>query len=200
MLVSLAMTGTDVPTTSGSPVYCPPTGMNDHEIVLGCKRGDPQAVRQLAERHYDRVYRVALAWTRNGHTAEDLTQETFTAAIRGIRGFREASSLFTWLVGILRRQWLYRSRREKRLKVMPDVDPGAAPDEDRDRKDAHALMRSVIEGMGEDDRVILVLFYVEELRYTEIAASLEIPIGTVKSRLNAARTRLKDLIEGRHAV
>jgi len=54
--------------------------------------------------------------------------------------------------------------------------------------------------MEEEDRAILELFYIEEMRYHEIAASLEIPIGTVKSRLHGARQKLKGLIEGSHAM
>lgn len=175
--------------------------MTDAEIAKGCRGGDPRAVRAMVEIYYDKVFRVAHTLTGDPHWAEDLTQETFTAAIRAVLSFRGESGLFTWLVAVLRRQWLYRRRREGRIKVMPELDhAGAAPEEDRDRRDAREELHAAFGRMDEEDRAILELFYIEQMRYHEIAAALEIPIGTVKSRLHGARQKLKGLIEGSHAM
>jgi RNA polymerase sigma-70 factor (ECF subfamily) len=174
--------------------------MTEAEIVQGCRKGDPRAIRALAENYYDRVFRVAHTLASNPHGAEDLTQETFTAAIKSIVSFRSESGLFTWLVAVLRRQWLYRRRRDSRLKIVGELDAGAAPQEDLDRRDAREELRAAFRRMDGEDRAILELFHIEEMRYHEIAAALEIPIGTVKSRLHGARQKLRGLIEGSHAL
>lgn len=194
----LSLEGSRLP--AGAALYWRAAPMTESELVRGCRAGRPEALRALAEGYYDRVFRVAMTLTRHRHSAEDLTQETFGAAVRAIKGFRAQSSLFTWLVGILRRQWLYRRRKDGRLRILGEVDPGAADDGNVERDEARRALREAIHSMQEDDRVILELFYIEEIRYVEIASILEIPLGTVKSRLNAARAKLKVAIGGRHAV
>lgn len=174
--------------------------MDEREVVAGCKRGDPDSVRALAEAFYDPVFRTAMALTRDRDEAEDLTQETFAASLKAIHSFRGESGLFTWLVAILRRLRLNRLRGGRRMQVVADVGEKAAPAEDADRRYAREELQAALERMDEEGRLILSLFHVEELTYQEIAQAMQTPIGTVKSRLHEARRRLKNLIEGSHAL
>jgi RNA polymerase sigma-70 factor (ECF subfamily) len=174
--------------------------MNEAELAEGCRRGDPDSIRELAEVFYDKVFRVAFTLTHDRHQAEDLTQETFTASLKSIERFRGESGLFTWLVGILRRIRLNRQRTETRLKVVADVQDGPAPSEDADKRHAREELRAAMAKMDDESRLILSLYHVEGMKYDEIAQAMQTPIGTVKSRLHEARRRLKNLIEGSHAV
>jgi RNA polymerase sigma-70 factor (ECF subfamily) len=171
--------------------------VDEREIVEGCRRGDADALKTLAERNYDRLFRVACALTRDPGTAEDLTQQTFTASIAAIRGFRGESSLFTWLVAILRRANLNRRRSEERRRRIERPPPEP---EEAERRDARAELAAALEKLDEESRIILSLYHVEEMSYEEIAGALDVPLGTVKSRMHEARKRLRNLVEGRHAV
>lgn len=202
MNLALKTPGGGAPLPAPAELYYGPKRreMTELEILQGCRKGDPRAIRALAENYYDRVFRVAYTLASDRHGAEDLTQETFAAAIESIAAFRGESGLFTWLVAVLRRQWLYRRRRDSRLKIIRELDGGVAPEEDRDRRDAREELRAAFRRMEGEDRAILELYHIEEMRYHEIAAALDIPIGTVKSRLHGARQKLRGLIEGSHAL
>jgi RNA polymerase sigma-70 factor (ECF subfamily) len=182
--------------------FAPPASffMNERELTAACQRGDREALRAMAERFYDSVFRVAFSLTSDRDRAEDLTQETFTASIRAIRAFRGESGLFTWLVAILRRQWMNRRRSEGRLKVVPEIGERAAPEEDSDRRYAREELAAAMGRLDEESRAILTLYHAQELKYEEIARALDVPIGTVKSRLHDARRKLRILIKGSHAV
>ncbi len=178
----------------------PPDRMEEKELVAGCRGGDPAALRRLAERYYDSIYRVARTLTRDPGGAEDLTQDAFTAAFRAIGAFRGDSGLFTWLVSILRNTWLSRHRKQKRISYLPEIDSGAAPRDDFARADAAADLRYAFGELDEDDRLVLELYHYEGMKYRDMARVMEVTVGTVKSRLFHARQRLKTLLEGTHAV
>jgi len=163
--------------------------MQEAEIVSGCRRGDAAARRELAVRFYDPVYRVARALVGDPHAAEDLTQDTFRGALKAVEAFRGESGILTWLVAILRRTWMAQARRPAKVTVGP-IEDGPAP-EPRERTD----LSGVLAKLDEDERVLLTLFHYEERRYAEIARVLGIPVGTVKSRLHAARRKVKQLVE-----
>ncbi|MBI4565414.1 MAG: RNA polymerase sigma factor [Planctomycetes bacterium] len=185
---------------SGRAIPPVPGSIGDGRLVERARRGDRSALRTLVETHYDRLFRVACALVHDREAVEDLTQETFTVALKAIARFRGESGIFTWLVGILKRQWLKRQqqdarfRRAARIQVEAVSPPVGAPGE------TDELMRRAFRRLGADDRLILELFHFEELSYAEIARALDIPEGTVKSRLFSARQKLRGLLEGLYAV
>jgi RNA polymerase sigma-70 factor (ECF subfamily) len=154
----------------------------------------PFLMNEYAEAYYDRLFRVAFSLCRDRHAAEDLTQETFTASFKSIETFRGESELFTWLVAILRRLWLNRRRDRNRVQEVGEI---AAPEEDAERRDAREELERAMERLDDESRLVLTLYHVEDMKYEEIAAALQTPIGTVKSRLHEARRKLRSLI---HAV
>lgn len=166
--------------------------------------GDAEAGRALVEAHFDRVYRFFRSKLDRG--AEDLTQEVFAACVAGASGYRGEGSFRAFLLGAARRILYkhYRSRaREgralKRQWVSADmIEPSPS---------AAAAASSEVELLGRalrrlplDLQIVLELHYWEAASTAEIAAIVEIPVGTVKTRLMRARTELRERIAALQAT
>jgi RNA polymerase sigma-70 factor (ECF subfamily) len=149
--------------------------------------------------HLDTLYRVALRLTGDSSAAEDLVQDTMLRAIRGWKSFRPGSNARAWLVTILRNQFINGWRSQKRSPSGIDMDtipePADPTDPDPEGRFFTELVDEevirAVDSLPEDFREVLVLSDMEGLPYAEIAASLEIPVGTVKSRLFRARRILQ---------
>lgn len=144
-----------------------------------------------------RIYRAACLLLDDPHEAEDATQRTFVEAWRGWSRFEGRSSAFTWLYRILvrtcarhrrRRGWLaWRTGpMETPEPAAEPADPSPAPDEAHARTDDRDAVRGLLRGLSPKLRAVLVLRYVEDCTVPEIARTLGVPEGTVKSRLNYA--------------
>jgi RNA polymerase sigma-70 factor, ECF subfamily len=169
------------------------------ELVAACREGQREAFDELVSRFYDRLYRLAYTMAGPG-AAADLVQETFLAALRSLPNFRGEAQLSTWLISILRNQYSL-FLRGRRKAMAPLEDEGrrlAAPGPEPVGEGVRMIFDRVKE-LPEDLRLTLVLFYVEGLKYAEIARALECPIGTVRSRLFEARERLKKLCKVQEA-
>jgi RNA polymerase sigma-70 factor (ECF subfamily) len=155
---------------------------------------------------FDRVYRVALRLTKNAADAEDLTQETYARALRGSSRFRWGTKLKAWLFTILRN--LHRNRARDRSRAVVVVDSDAVERFDgatsaRETAEARLLrdaesrdLRAAMESLTPTLRQTVWLRDVEGLSYAEVAARLNIPIGTVMSRLSRARELLYRRLAG----
>ncbi len=140
------------------------------------------------------LYRFALSLTRQGADALDLTQETLAIWARKGRQLRDPSKLKTWLCTTLYREFLATRRREKRfphfeLSVVEAELPVSTP-EAVEKMDA-AIVMDALMGLDDAHRAPLMLFYVEDRPYQEIAAILGVPIGTVMSRLARGKEQLR---------
>ena len=166
--------------------------MTEQELIEACRAGRREAFDEMVSRHYDRIYRLAYAMV-GPQSARDVAQETFMAAVKAFPSFRGESQLSTWLISILRNQCSLFLRSERKWRYAPiDGDKGglAAPEP----KDIATGIRTILDRMKtlpEELRMTLVLFYIEGLKYAEIAQAMGCPIGTVRSRLFDARERLK---------
>lgn len=172
------------------------SGWTEAELVAACKAGRREAFDELASRYYDRIYRLAYAMAGR-QSASDLAQETFLAAVKAFASFRGESQLATWLISILRNQFSLHLRGSRKWKLAPLEEEGerlAAPEPSTIQKSVREILDRVKE-LPEELRLTLVLFYVEGLKYAEIAQAMDCPIGTVRSRLFEARERLKGLVE-----
>jgi RNA polymerase sigma-70 factor (ECF subfamily) len=147
--------------------------------------------------HGARLYRSAFYLSGDRHDAEELCQEAFAVALEG--DFRGESAPYTYLYGILKN--LLRSRRRKRRPTTaaelpedarPRVPPGEPPPALAEAAEAAALVREEVLALPEEQRDVVLLHYLEGAPVEEIAAALEIPAGTVKSRLFTARGRLRE--------
>lgn len=149
------------------------------------------SIADLLHEHYAFVYRVAYRLSGSPADAEDLTQQTYLQAQTHLSQLRERSRSRPWLASIVRNLFLRGKRHAAKLVAWnPDWEPAAevtAPE----TIDPQTLQEALAE-LPEEFRVPVVLFYFRELSYKDIAAELEIPLGTVMSRLARAKAHLRD--------
>lgn len=153
------------------------------------------AFTQLVDAHYAPLFRFAFSLTRREADACDLTQQTFYVWATKGNALRDASKAKSWLFTTLYREFLRGRRRDQRWTSIEDLPPGDADiaDEeiDRVRQMDGALVLEALQSVEEVFRAPLTLFYVEDFSYVEIAAALEVPLGTVMSRLSRGKTQLR---------
>ncbi|HVU33172.1 MAG TPA: RNA polymerase sigma factor [Opitutaceae bacterium] len=154
-----------------------------------------EAFTQLVDAHYASLYRFALSLARNGADAGDLVQETFFVWATKGDTLRDQAKAKSWLFTTLYREFLRGRRRDARSTSIEDLPEDekdiAAEDVDRIGKmDAPAVM-AALQSVDEVFRAPLTLFYLEELSYLEIADALDVPIGTVMSRLSRGKAQLR---------
>jgi RNA polymerase sigma-70 factor (ECF subfamily) len=165
---------------------------NDTELAHRCQRGDREAQRTLYDSTAVQVYRVLLRMTGGSDEAFDLTQESYLRVFRGIHAFDGRSRLSTWVYRIAVNEGLQFLRRRRAASRPFPKGTFVRPEP------AHPHVRlDVQQALGNVDpcdRAILVLRYQEGLDYREIAGILQCAEGTVGSRLNRARNRLRELL------
>ncbi|MGD2207193.1 MAG: sigma-70 family RNA polymerase sigma factor [Anaerolineae bacterium] len=175
------------------------------DLIRRCQRGDQAAHGALIRRYQNYVYRLCYLVMRNEQDAEDMTQETFIRACRALPRFeiRKDASFEGWLYRIAVNCCRSRMRR-KWYQVLPWPEPApkltVEPEELPDRLVMQGEHRNeimeAIDTLGEKHRMVVVLRYYAGLPNKEIARALDIPCGTVRSRLYTARQRLRPLLDG----
>jgi RNA polymerase sigma-70 factor (ECF subfamily) len=174
----------------------------DYHLLEQCRAGDTSAVEHFVQTYQQELYRLALSILDDSNEAEEVTQEALLAALRALDAYHGASSLKTWLFSItvnICRTRLQRHKRQDQLKEIldgilkrqstPSVEERAIQNESNE-----ALWRA-IHGMNEKHRIPIVLRYYHDLSVAEIANILQIPEGTVHSRLNTARRLLHAVLK-----
>ncbi len=176
------------------------------DLIRRCQRGDTLAIEALIRRYQNYVFRLCFLVMRNEQDAEDMTQETFLRACRALPRFeiREGTSFEAWLYRIAVN--CCRSRmRHRWYQVLPWPDPApqivapaeARPDRMVEQGESRDEIVEAIHSLGEKHRLVVILRYYAGLSNEEIAQTLRIPSGTVRSRLHTARQRLKSLLTER---
>ncbi|HET7746883.1 MAG TPA: sigma-70 family RNA polymerase sigma factor [Vicinamibacteria bacterium] len=178
---------------------------NDTDLVQRCRAGDEAAWRDLVARHTRRVFGIAYRFVGRVDEAEDLTQEIFVKVYQGLERFRPAEGAFaTWLSTLARNHAIdeYRRRRQEKLRRVDDAVMEAMPShaesavDSLDRMDRVRLVRRGLKALPKDLREPLVLCDLQGLAYDEIAGILNVPLGTVKSRINRGRLELARRLMG----
>ena len=174
---------------------------NEQDIICRAQKGDSAAFRALVEGYQTHVYRLA-ARMCGENAADDVTQETFVAAWRALPSFRGDCRFSTWLYRLTTNAAIDLLRREKRHRNADDItelelsDDGLSPQELAERGETQEAVRRALGQLSEQHRQVLLLRYMQELDYGEIADALEISEGTVKSRISRAKGRLRELLDG----
>ncbi|MFB3072574.1 MAG: sigma-70 family RNA polymerase sigma factor, partial [bacterium] len=154
--------------------------------------------------YQERVFALISRMTGDPDRVEDIAQEVFLKAFRSLKSFRGGSSFYTWLYRITVNTALnaLRSQGRRQEASLEDlggleflVDPDAGPAEFAARRQLASRVREAIDQLDEQYRTIVYLRELEDLSYEEIAEVVELPVGTVKSRLFRARQHLKELLE-----
>lgn len=176
----------------------------ERELVRKCRAGDARFYEPLVRAYEPQGLRLALGMMGNSEDAQDALQDAFVKAYRSLDRFDQGRAFGPWFFQILRNQCRDLLRRRKarfNLEVVADglldgkSDPKAESRSRRDdRADAKRLLWAALERLPDDQREVIVLKELQGLRYQEIASVLEIPEGTVASRLFNARAALKDVL------
>lgn len=186
---------------------------SDAQLVEHFKAGDQHAFSHIVRRFQDRVYSLCLRWIGDAAVAEEVAQDVFVALYRSLGGFRGESSLSTWVfrvtVNHCKNKRLYRSRRKVDRHEPLDgqarddaparqiAAPGRGAEAGMMASEAEVLITEALGALSEEHRQVIVLRDIQDLDYHEIAEILDLPRGTVKSRLHRARSELARAVRNR---
>jgi RNA polymerase sigma-70 factor (ECF subfamily) len=172
----------------------------DDELVAHSLQGSRAAFSELVLRHQKMVFNVARGILRDVHAAEDVSQEAFLHAYQGLPGYRAEGKFPAWLRTIVTRLCLNHRRDHRREVVWADLT--AQPDETADGPESQIDVWSrrgevhrAIDGLTPDYRAVIVLRYMEDLTYEEIARHLGVPVSTIETRLHRAKKQLRELLK-----
>lgn len=161
--------------------------------------GKSKGTRQRLEQHRLRLYRIAYSWTHNGALADDLVQETLTKALTKSSQLRDPSAGDAWLYSILTNCFRDHFRRQRDTDSMDDVEliQESTPESESSELEVVRQVRAAMARLSTGQRQVLTLVDLEGFSYIEVAHVLNVPIGTVMSRLCRARAALKQLLCGK---
>ena len=174
---------------------------SDADLLRRARQGDDSAYHEMVDRYGDYLYRLAFSLVGNEADAADVLQETFSGAFQHVRKFEGRASVKTWLSRILFRQAArcHRSRGrhmtvslEHVVETSPSRDRGNATRSPQSEVDARMDVLAVLDTLPPIHREVIVLRELQGMKYEEIADVLDVPRGTVESRLFRAREMLKD--------
>ena len=180
--------------------------IDEKKLIAEVLGGDHEAFAQLVKAYEDKVYNLCLRMCSDREDAKDLAQEAFLRAWRGLRFYKQEAAFSTWLYRLTSNVCIDYLRQKKRRSAVSFVTadeegvqleiPDPTPTPEQQMMDVH-LKEQLADAMArldEDHRLILTLRVVEELRYDEIAAIMDLKEGTVKSRLARAREKLRKIL------
>ena len=176
---------------------------DDHELVLRTKLGDRSAFEILVSRYQDRAYNVAYQILRHHEDALDVAQEAFARAYVSIARFQGKAGFYTWLYRILVNLAIDQTRARGRQNPVPRDDPErevalremkADPAASLETKELRQQIVRAVACLPADQRAVLTLREIDGLSYQEVARIMKCSIGTVMSRLYAARQKLQQLL------
>ena len=170
----------------------------DEYLVVSAQAGDREAFDLLARRWQKKL--VAHAWRVTGDVdaARDAAQLGWIEIVRGMSGLQDARAFPAWAYRIVSRVCARQVRdlvRQRRLSTDVAAQPEVEPEEEGSRHDA-SLLRTAIRALPAEQRTAIALFHFEELSIAEVAVALNVPAGTIKTRLMHARRKLRAALEG----
>jgi len=160
------------------------SAQDDLVLIERTKEGDRTAFNDLIYRYERRAYQYAYRLTSSSEEASDIVSDAFLRVFNAIHNFKGQSAFTTWLYRIITNCYLDSRKKERNRPTITDEEVEKF---ERERLVQRALLR-----IPDYQRAMLVMYHVENLSYEEIAEALDLPIGTVKSRLNRARLSLRD--------
>lgn len=179
--------------------------MNDIEkaLIAKCKNNDVNAFEKLISDYQKKVFNICYRYIGSYEDASELAQEVFIKVYKNISGFKEQSSLSTWIYKIAVTTCIDEIRRQKKHitvsiddeeKKIEIPDYQGNPCEAVEKKEMKELVQAAIKDLNEDHREVIILRDMQGLSYEEISQILGVPIGTVKSRIKRARENIKEYL------
>jgi RNA polymerase sigma-70 factor (ECF subfamily) len=183
--------------------------LDDHSLVAACRAGQTEAFGALVLRYQERLYQTILRLTGSAEDANDVLQDTFLRAFEKLDQFHGDSSFYTWVYRIAVNLALtgYRRRRARsllkgrgafavtRTEGSIDLSAEADPTFPLERAERERIVEAALNELGADHRAVVVMKDFDGRRYEEISAILNVPVGTVRSRLHRARGELRDRLK-----
>jgi len=183
-------------------------GPSDAELIARVVGGDAAAFGTIVERYQDRLYNAIYRIVGSHEDARDLAQDTFVKAFENLQSFRGTSGLYTWLFRIAVNTSLSHRRKRKWVHASASTtsdggpaeeawpDPAAAdPADPLLAAEKERIVQQALAALDEEHRIVVVLRDIQHCDYREMAEILEVPPGTVKSRLHRARLMLRDKLK-----
>lgn len=180
---------------------------DDHQLIQQCLNGDPNAFGTLVERYQDRLYSTVYRLLNNAEDAQDVVQEAFVHAYQSLYNFKGSSQFFTWLYRIAINTAISH-KRKRRIVISIDAarngEPSPEPEDGSElTRPSHALeleeeaqrVQRALAQLSPEHRAVLVLKDMEGQKYEEMAEILEVPVGTIRSRLHRARIEMREILE-----
>lgn len=180
---------------------------DDRRLISECLAGRRAAFGELVERYQDRLFNAVLRVVSNPDDAADVVQDSFINAYQSLASFKGDSEFYTWLYRIAFNTAVSLRRRKRPTVSLEAHRNGAASVEPADesettrpgaaleRAEDEAALKAGLERLSAEHRTVLVLKDIEGMKYEEIAVVLEVPIGTIRSRIHRARLELRELLE-----
>ena len=177
---------------------------DDAQLIDATLAGDSVAFGELVRRYQDRLYNTIVHVTGSAEDARDVCQEAFVQAFVKLESFKRNAAFFTWLYRIAFNMSVSHRRRQRpTLSVdaarettgLEPIDGGAAPGDRLEQQERVDQVRCALAALSEEHRAILVLREMEGCDYDTISQMLDLPIGTVRSRLHRARLQLRDQLK-----
>jgi RNA polymerase sigma-70 factor (ECF subfamily) len=184
--------------------------LDDSLLIRRAQGGDRSAFDALISRHSTRAYQYAFRLTRNPEEASDVVAEGFIRVYNALHNFKGQSAFTTWLFRIMTNCYLDIRKKEKSRAATSiesamttdegDVelqieDESASPHELTERAEREVRFERAVSRLPEYQKAMIVMYHAENMSYEDMAAALDLPIGTVKSRLNRARLSLREMLE-----
>jgi RNA polymerase sigma-70 factor (ECF subfamily) len=178
---------------------------DDAQLIDEALAGSSAAFGQLVTRHQDRLYNTLVHVVGSRDAAYDAVQDAFVQAYIKLNTFQRASAFYTWLYRIAFNLAVSRRRRERPTVSIEHaretighevVDRGDAPGAKMEQEERACQVRAGLAKLSDEHRAILVLREVDDYSYEQIAEILDLPIGTIRSRLHRARLQLRDQLKG----
>jgi RNA polymerase sigma-70 factor (ECF subfamily) len=181
--------------------------VDDHQLIAECLQGRQAAFGELVRRYQDRLYNTVYRIVHSAEDAQDVVQEAFLHAYQALDSFKGDAQFFTWLCRIAMNAAI--SLRRKRKVVVPieistegetlicpvDESEGADPTHQLNRAEQGRRLHQALARISQEHRTVLVLKDMEGVKYEEMAEMLQVPIGTIRSRLHRARLELRAILE-----
>ncbi|HTN73888.1 MAG TPA: sigma-70 family RNA polymerase sigma factor [Pirellulaceae bacterium] len=178
---------------------------DDAQLIDEALEGDAQSFGLLVRKYQDRLFNTVLHVAGCREEAEDVVQDAFVQAFLKLKSFQRQSAFYTWLYRIAFNLAISRRRRRKsevsveqhrEAAGLEPIDDGEAPEERLLREERSEQVTAALQLLSDEHRSILVLREMEGCCYETIAEILELPVGTVRSRLHRARLQLRDELKG----
>jgi len=179
---------------------------DDHHLIAACLQGRRSAFGELVFRYQDRLYNTVFRLVGNAEDAQDVVQEAFLHAYQSLAGFKGDSLFFTWIYRIAINTAISLKRKQRLMISIDGHESGGSiepldsseysqPEHALEMAEDERLLQDALSRLSPEHRTVLIMKDIEGQKYETMAEVLEVPIGTIRSRLHRARLELRELLQ-----